>query len=254
MSEAISLLNELLSSFGVDITTAVALLTRLSGFFLFMPGIAESVVPVRMKVLLAVALTGLLLPLTEPVADVKQGGLAALLGVEAFVGIALGFTVRAMIFALSFTGAIIAQALSLGQVFGVDTMGDSASAVSNGLTLAATTLLLTAGFDVTILAVFAEQLETIPLGSASLDTGLEAEQATMLARGAIAFGVRLALPFLVLNFAFYLLMGFLNRAMPQLMVTFVGLPAITLGGLALFMLTVSSMLAAWLLRYPEVLP
>lgn len=253
MNEAISLLSELLSSLGVDIKTAAALMTRLSGLFLFMPGIAESVVPVRMKVLLAVALTGLLLPLTEPVAAVQQGELAALLGLEAFTGIALGFTVRVMIFVLSFTGAIIAQALSLGQVFGVDTMGDSASAVSNGLTLAATTLLLTTGFDVTILAVFVEQLETIPLGSASLDTGLEAEKATMLARGAVTFGVQLALPFLVLNFAFYILMGFLNRAMPQLMVTFVGLPAITLGGLSLFMLTASSILAAWLLRFPGVL-
>jgi flagellar biosynthetic protein FliR len=58
---------------------------------------------------------------------------------------------------------------------------------------------------------------------------------------------------MVLNFAFYVLLGLLNRAMPQLMVTFVGLPAITLGGLILLMLTAASLLTAWAARMGEVL-
>ena len=53
---------------------------------------------------------------------------------------------------------------------------------------------------------------------------------------AFALGFSLAAPFVIAGFAYNLALGAINRAMPQLMVAFIGAPAITAGGLLILML------------------
>ncbi|MEM8699663.1 MAG: flagellar biosynthetic protein FliR, partial [Pseudomonadota bacterium] len=48
-------------------------------------------------------------------------------------------------------------------------------------------------------------------------------------------------------------LGAINRAMPQLMVAFVGAPAITAGGLALLALAAPLILTLWLDRLDQAL-
>ena len=48
---------------------------------------------------------------------------------------------------------------------------------------------------------------------------------------AFALGFSLAAPFVIAGFAYNVALGAINRAMPQLMVAFIGAPAITAGGL-----------------------
>ena len=47
------------------------------------------------------------------------------------------------------------------------------------------------------------------------------------------------------SFLYNVTLGVINKAMPQLMVAFVGAPAITAGGLALLMLSSPFLLALW---------
>jgi flagellar biosynthetic protein FliR len=47
------------------------------------------------------------------------------------------------------------------------------------------------------------------------------------------------------------MLGFLNRAMPQLMVSFVGMPAITGAGLFLLVIATGSILLFWVQEYPR---
>ncbi|MEO1042589.1 MAG: flagellar biosynthetic protein FliR [Pseudomonadota bacterium] len=231
------------------IPAAAALMARLSLLILMMPGLSGAGVPTRLKLIIALTLVVLILPLTERVGAETAGDYALLIFGEAFIGFALGFSVRVFVFALNITGTIIAQALSLSQIFGVTLEGDSSSQLATVLIMAAATLFLTADLEVAMIGLLTDNLEVMPLGSASLlVSGAVAEQATRAAADALAFGVTLAVPFMVLNFAYYLVLGFLNRAMPQLMVTFVGIPAITLSGLILFTLAVSGLLALWLSR------
>ncbi len=65
----------------------------------------------------------------------------------------------------------------------------------------------------------------------------------MAAAFALAFS--LAAPFTIASFVYNLALGVINRAMPQLMVTFVGAPAITLGGLALLLVSAPILLGIW---------
>jgi len=92
----------------------------------------------------------------------------------------------------------------------------------------------------------------MPLGLA-VDSGNSADWLTGVAVSLFRLCLSLALPFLILNFAYNLILGFLNRAMPQLLVSFVGLPGITLAGLFLLMFCAAAMLTGWLDAFGEFL-
>ena len=56
----------------------------------------------------------------------------------------------------------------------------------------------------------------------------------------------LAAPFVLMSVLYNLALGVINKAMPQLMVAFVGAPVITLGGLFLLFLAAPTMLTVWM--------
>ena len=58
-------------------------------------------------------------------------------------------------------------------------------------------------------------------------------------------GFSLAAPFVIAAFAYNLALGAINKAMPQLMVAFIGAPAITAGGLLILMLAAPVILTYW---------
>ncbi|MEL7116600.1 MAG: flagellar biosynthetic protein FliR [Pseudomonadota bacterium] len=62
---------------------------------------------------------------------------------------------------------------------------------------------------------------------------------------AFAFAFTLAAPFVIASFIYNLAIGVINKAMPQLMVAFVGAPAITAGGLVLLALSMPTALSVW---------
>jgi flagellar biosynthetic protein FliR len=63
---------------------------------------------------------------------------------------------------------------------------------------------------------------------------------------AFALAFTLSAPFVILSVLYNFALGAINKAMPQLMVAFVGAPVITLGGLFVLTLSVPAMLAFWL--------
>jgi len=60
-----------------------------------------------------------------------------------------------------------------------------------------------------------------------------------------ALGFTLAAPFVIASMLYNVTLGVINRAMPQLMVAFVGAPAITAGGLVLLFLSAPILLSVW---------
>lgn len=221
--------------------------TRLSLLLFLLPGIGMQVVPVRLRVIVALALTGLLVPLVETPTVTTVSGIVALLAGEAAAGFLLGFLVRIFIHALSITGAILAQSLSLSQIFGATIVEEANTTISNLLTIAGTALFLTLDLHVATLTLFVESYEGLPAGAVFAEgfTALAADEAIRAAASAFSLAVSLALPFLLLNFSYNVILGLMNRAMPQLMVTFVGMPAITFAGLSLLTVTAGFMLLKW---------
>ena len=77
------------------------------------------------------------------------------------------------------------------------------------------------------------------------DTGAITAWGIRQVAASFALAFTLAAPFVIVSVLYNLTLGIINRAMPQLMVVFVGAPVITAGGLGLLFLMAPTMLTIW---------
>ena len=160
-------------------------------------------------------------------------------------GAFLGFAFRLTIFVLQVLGNIASQALSISQPLGQGITMEPNTTISTMLMMVGVTLLMTADFHVEAFGILYKSYEVFPLGSTP-DFDRMAYMLTQKAMGIFEISVTLAFPFILLNFVYNLLLGFVNRAMPQLLVSFVGMPAITGVGMVLLAIAAGTLLIAWM--------
>lgn len=230
--------------------------TALAGFLLvfvrvgavaaLLPGFGEQAIPARVRLAVAVAFAAIVWPMIAPglvTPDAARPFLAMLL-VEASIGLMLGVAIRLMVLALQLAGSIAAQSTALAQIFGAGVTPDPMPAIGNILLLAGITLAVASGLHVKAAIAMARSYEILPMG---LPVPAEdvARWGTARVAQAFALGFSLAAPFVIAGFAYNVALGAINRAMPQLMVAFIGAPAITLGGLLILMLAAPVMLHFW---------
>ncbi|HET9068506.1 MAG TPA: flagellar biosynthetic protein FliR [Amaricoccus sp.] len=224
----------------------VLVFARVAGVVSLLPGFGEQVIPVRVRLGIAVAFAMVVWPLLAP-------GLAAvdaarpfllMLTIEASIGIMLGLAVRLMVLALQLAGSIAAQSTALAQMFGAGVTPDPMPAMGNILMLAGITLAVASGLHVKAALAMARSYEILPMGLPVPAADVAAWGTARVAE-AFALGFSLAAPFVIAGFAYNLALGAINRAMPQLMVAFIGAPAITAGGLLILMLAAPVILHFW---------
>lgn len=221
------------------------LFARLSLFFMLVPVFGERAVPARLRIAVAGLTAFLLYPvLQDDLAALRDDSIFTLLATEAMTGFVLGFGLRLAIHALQILGMIVSQSLSLSQVLGEGIATEPNTTISTLLMLAGVTLLVSMNLHIALVGVLADSFVSMPVGAA-LDVQMSANWLTMTTVGLLRLCLSLALPFVVLNFAYNLILGFLNRAMPQLLVSFVGLPGMTMAGLFLLVICAGAMMTAW---------
>ena len=212
---------------------------RVGAAMALLPAFGEQTIPARVRLAAALALTLILAPsLPAP----PPPGLAPA-GAEVVAGLVLGAGLRLLVHALQIAGTIAGQSASLAQLFS-GAGAEPQPAVANLLVLAGLALALAAGLHLRLVAFFLLSWDLLPPGRLPA----AADVATWgLARVAHAFalGFSLALPFVIAATLYNLATGFINRAMPQLMVAMVGAPALAWGGLALLMVAAPVMLQLW---------
>ena len=164
--------------------------------------------------------------------------------IEASIGLMLGLAIRLMVIALQLAGSIAAQSTALAQIFGAGVAPDPMPAIGNILMLAGITLAVASGLHVKAAVAMARSYEILPMGLPVPAADVAAWGTARVAQ-AFALGFSLAAPFVIAGFAYNLALGAINRAMPQLMVAFIGAPAITAGGLLILMLAAPVILHFW---------
>ena len=219
---------------------------RVGAMMALLPAFGEQVIPVRVRLGTALAFTALTAPAIGPdlpPATLAPGPLAELILTEAVAGLALGIGLRFFTIALQTAGTIAAQATSLAQFFGGAGV-DPQPAMSQVLVMAGLALAVTMGLHVKLVELIVLSYSVFPPGrfpdAASLGQWGLAHSAR-----AFTLAFTLAAPFVILSLLFYVALGAINKAMPQLMVAFVGAPAITWGGLAVLLLTAPMLLPIW---------
>ncbi len=230
----------------------LTVLARLSFIILLMPGIGEQVVPVPVRVLLLVGLSAMLASagiVDLPASDNSPDSLLTLLLTETVIGFTLGVTLRLTVWILSIAGSVIAQSIGLSQFLGVVMESEAQTIVSNLLSLAGIAVLLSVNFHVEVVARIADLYSEIPPGTLAAISGPITVQSIF---AAFNFALLLAWPFVAVNLLYNICLGFINKALPQLMVAFVGAPFMVAAGTALLAVTAIIMLTTWLDRAREI--
>ena len=94
----------------------ILVFARIGTMMMMLPGLGELSVPVQVRLVLAVVLTAVLLPLHRDAFQIDLrsfGPVLLMLGQEILIGAVLGITARLIISALQVTGSIVAQQLGL---------------------------------------------------------------------------------------------------------------------------------------------
>ena len=223
------------------------------GFVVFlMPGIGEQTVPMRVRgaVMIAVATA---FAASGIVPRPQTEGFAAFFGLmlsEAIIGLFLGVLLRLSIWMLSIAGTLIAQVVGLSQMLGIALETEAQTLTANMLSMAGAALLLSADYHLSVVARLAEIYGEIPAGA------LSEIDVTFLINSsfdAFNFAVLLAWPFVAINLLYNICLGFINKALPSLMVAFVGAPFMIGAGLILLTISIATMLMVWMERVPGLI-
>lgn len=242
MTDIITALTELAGLGQEAMWAAFLVLMRVGAAMAVLPAFGEQAVPQRVRLVLALAFTAVVAPAVSPdLADLTVGPTPVL--VEVLAGLAIGIALRLFILALQIAAAIIAQATSLAQMFGG--MGpEPQPAVGHLLTMAGLALAVAAGLHVRAAELLILSYDVMPAGRLPSAADMSDWGLAQVSR-AFALGLTLAAPFLIAGTLYNLAMGVINRAMPMLMVSFLGAPALSLGGLALLAIAAPLALAIW---------
>ena len=221
---------------------------RVGAMVSLLPAFGEQVVPVRIRLGLALAFTLVVLPgVAEQVGPYPVDILPALpfLLPEIMTGLFFGLLLRFFVFALQIAGAIAAQSTSLSQIFGGSAGTDPQPAIGHVLSSAALALAALAGLHTEFAAYMLQTYGLVPVGLL-IGADVVADLGLRAVGHIFALGFTLAAPFVIASLLYNVTLGVINRAMPQLMVSFVGAPAITAGGLVLLLICAPVILQTWL--------
>jgi flagellar biosynthesis protein FliR len=227
---------------------AALVFVRIGAMVALMPGFGETAVPQRVKLALVVAFTLVVTPvLAERVTSLEQSFLA--LGGEALAGLLLGIGLRLFIMALQTAASIIAQATTLSQLVG-GVAPEPQPAIGNLFLIAGIALAMSAGLHVRAAELVILSYDILPAGGRPM-ANEAADWGLALISRTFSLAFMLSAPFVIASMLYNLALGAINRAMPTLMVSMVGAPALTLGSLALLAVATPVLLAAWLGAFGE---
>lgn len=224
---------------------ALLVFLRVGAFASFMPGFGEQSVPVRVKLMAALCLTAVTFAaLPEPPQPPATPEVFVLyLGTETVSGLALGIGLRLFVLGLQTTGSMIAQATSLSQILGPLVI-EPMPAIGNILVIGGLALAMVLGLHVHAVLYLLISYEAMAPGQWPAAADLS-EWGLALVTRSFRLAYSLAAPFIIISLIYNLTLGVINRAMPQLMVAFVGAPVITFGGMALLFLLGAQILSTW---------
>lgn len=243
MTELTALADALTAQLGPLWWAAFLVFVRVGGVMALLPAFGEQSVPMRVRLVLALAFTAVVVP---AVADgfTATGAAPAQLLAEAAAGLILGAGFRLIVQALQVAGTMAAQATSLSQLLGGAGV-EPQPAMAQILMMAGLALAVAAGLHLRVAEALILSYEVLPPGRLPAGQDVALWGLAQIGQG-FSLALALAAPFLIASLLYNIALGIINRAMPQLMVAFVGAPAITAGGLILLLVSAPVALGLWL--------
>ncbi len=218
---------------------------RVGAMMALLPAFGEQAVPTRIKLGAAIAFTLIASPVVGSEQTVHPESLSMVLGAEIVIGLLLGLLFRFFVLALQTAGSIAANVMSLSQLFGGGVGTDPQPAFASLMVIAGLALACMLGLHIYVIEALILSYDLFPLGTLPSGSDVATWGIEKVAR-CFTLALSLAGPFVVASILYNLGLGVINRAMPQLMVAFVGAPAISMGGLVLLLVASPFILAYWI--------
>lgn len=229
-------------------------LFRIAALLMTMPVIGTQLVPLRVRLYLALAICLVLMPNLPAMPQVEALSLPTfiLIAQEVLIGVMLGFTLQLFFHAFVIAGQIVATQMGLGFASMVDPAnGISVAVIGQFLLMLVTLLFLAMNGHLVVFEVLAESFVTLPVGG-----GFLVEHYWELANKlgwVIGAALILVLPaitaLLVVNLAF----GVMTRAAPQLNIFSIGFPLTLVIGLVILWIGMADILAQYQVFASEAL-
>ena len=197
---------------------------RIGACLMVAPVFGARFVQPRTRVVLAMALTALVVPLLPaPTIAPFSGEGFVVVAQQLLIGVALGFALQVVFDSLGLAGQLLANSMGLSFAFNVDPLrGSSTAALGQLYIILATLVFLSIGGHLALIEVLIQGFKPMPIG-ATLPS--EALWSIVLWGGTLFSGaISIALPgvtaLLIVNLAF----GVVSRAAPSLNLFAVGFP------------------------------
>lgn len=224
---------------------------RIGALTMALPGISATSVPVRVRLIFALALTLVLYPLIQPQLPPSPSTLPELLTTliqEVILGVAIGLCIRLILSGLELAAAVIAvqTGLATAQTFDPNQAAQT-SLFASFFSVLSVTLIFALDIHYMLLAAMHDSYQLFPAGK-PLAVADFAKLSVDILREAFRIAIQLTTPFLVFGLIFYLGVGILSRLIPQVQVFFIAMPASIGLGLILLLLLLSSLMA-WYMTY-----
>jgi len=222
---------------------------RIGAALALIPAFGESSVPQRLRLVLALAFTAIVAPSAAPL--LPHDPSLATAGIEVLSGLALGAVFRLLILTLQIAGSMIAQATSLSQI-AAGAAPDPQPAIGHMLTSAGLALAVMAGLHVKLAQALILSYNVLPAGAFPKAADI-AEWGIWHVAQSFSVGFSLAAPFTIAALMYNLALGAINRAMPALMVSFIGAPALSAVALLMLVFLAPLLLTHWTSTLSDVL-
>jgi len=215
---------------------------RMASFTSLLPAFGNQRVPMRVRLAIAFAFTAVVSPAIELNSEITNfTEFFSLALSECLIGALLGVALRLFLFAVQTAGSIAAQSTSLAQILGGASV-EPIPAMGYILTMAATTLAVILGLHIHAAEFMILSYEIFPITTLPQGNDL-AWWGTRQVSNSFELAFSLAAPFIIVSILYNLALGVINKAMPQLMVAFVGAPLIS--GIGIFFLFLSAPVIAY---------
>lgn len=215
-------------------------LVRTAGMVAVAPVFGARVIPMRVRVVVVLALTWIILPLVPavPAIDPLSPTGMVVTAQQLLVGIVMGFAVQLIFAALMIGGQVIAMSMGLGFASMVDPQnGVQVPVLSQFYVMFGTLVFLAMNGHLALIELLVQSFHTLPVGSGWPDAPGFGQLAGW-GKEMFAGGLHIALPTVTAIMVTHLAFGVVTRAAPQLNIFAVGFPVVLLLGFIAMLVTI----------------
>lgn len=217
---------------------------RIAAFFMLLPILSTQLVPQRIRLGLALAVTLLIAPLMPPMPAVELLSIPSILLImqQILIGVAMGFVMQLLFQVFVIGGQAVAMQNGLGFATLVDPVnGVSVASISQAYLMTVNLLFFAFNGHLAVMRLLADSFQWLPVSSTGIAMDHYYElvlHGSWMFSGALMVALPSTISLLVVNLAF----GVIARVAPQMNIIAVGFPFTMVMGLIIIWLTLSNLL------------